>query len=211
MNRFCKIQAQRCQISCSWDSVLHFDCLFSVEFIWAIVEQIRQHRGICLVIYNLWIRYAKKTLKTWLCIQERQPVCEFLNTEGVRLPVIILLTTWLGIYYGEVNRDREGRRWWRLIKAEKCRSFMYTWRACSKNVYLVYVELPRKPEHTASSFFPLRHLEKKKSRKFRKCNKGKMWRERKPIRFNKQMFIISFCLNMFRASLCPSSGEQRPC
>jgi len=25
------------------------------------------------------------------------------------------------------------------------------------------------------------------------------------------MFIISFCLNMFRASLCPSSGDQRPC
>jgi len=24
------------------------------------------------------------------------------------------------------------------------------------------------------------------------------------------MFIIKFCLNMFRASLCPSSGEQRP-
>jgi len=26
-----------------------------------------------------------------------------------------------------------------------------------------------------------------------------------------KMFIINFCLNMFRASLCPSSGEQRPC
>jgi hypothetical protein len=25
------------------------------------------------------------------------------------------------------------------------------------------------------------------------------------------MFIINCCLNMFRASLCPSSGEQRPC
>jgi hypothetical protein len=25
------------------------------------------------------------------------------------------------------------------------------------------------------------------------------------------MFIINFCLDMFRASLCPSSGEQRPC
>ena len=25
------------------------------------------------------------------------------------------------------------------------------------------------------------------------------------------MFIINYCLNMFRASLCPSSGEQRPC
>ena len=24
------------------------------------------------------------------------------------------------------------------------------------------------------------------------------------------MFIINFCLNMFRASLCPSSGEQMP-
>ena len=25
------------------------------------------------------------------------------------------------------------------------------------------------------------------------------------------MFITNFCLNMFRAPLCPSSGEQRPC
>ena len=25
------------------------------------------------------------------------------------------------------------------------------------------------------------------------------------------MFIINFCLNTFRASLCPSSGERRPC
>ena len=25
------------------------------------------------------------------------------------------------------------------------------------------------------------------------------------------MFIINFCLNMFRAPFCPSSGEQRPC
>ena len=25
------------------------------------------------------------------------------------------------------------------------------------------------------------------------------------------MFIINFCLNMFRASSCPSSGEQKPC
>ena len=38
-----------------------------------------------------------------------------------------------------------------------------------------------------------------------------VWRERKPTRCNNQMFIINFCLNMFRASLCPSSGEQRPC
>ena len=36
-------------------------------------------------------------------------------------------------------------------------------------------------------------------------------RERKPTRCNNQMFIINICLNMFRASLCPSSGEQRPC
>jgi len=38
-----------------------------------------------------------------------------------------------------------------------------------------------------------------------------MWRERKPTRCNNQMFIINCCLNMFQASLCPSSGEQRPC
>ena len=38
-----------------------------------------------------------------------------------------------------------------------------------------------------------------------------LWRERKPTRCNNQMFIINFCLNMIRASLCPSSGEQRPC
>ena len=25
------------------------------------------------------------------------------------------------------------------------------------------------------------------------------------------MFIINFCLNMFQASLCPSSGDQTPC
>jgi len=29
--------------------------------------------------------------------------------------------------------------------------------------------------------------------------------------FCSTLFIINFCLNMFRASLCPSSGEQRPC
>ena len=39
---------------------------------------------------------------------------------------------------------------------------------------------------------------------------SKVWRERKPTRCNNRMFIINFCLNMFRASLCPSSGEQRP-
>ena len=26
-----------------------------------------------------------------------------------------------------------------------------------------------------------------------------------------QVDIINFCFNMFRAPLCPSSGEQRPC
>jgi hypothetical protein len=32
-----------------------------------------------------------------------------------------------------------------------------------------------------------------------------------PTRCNNQMFIINFCHNIFRASLCPSSGEERPC
>ena len=32
-----------------------------------------------------------------------------------------------------------------------------------------------------------------------------------PTGCNNEMFIINVCLNMFRASLCPSSGEQRPC
>ena len=35
--------------------------------------------------------------------------------------------------------------------------------------------------------------------------------ERSPTRCNNWMFIINFCLNMFRALLCPSSGEQRLC
>jgi len=35
--------------------------------------------------------------------------------------------------------------------------------------------------------------------------------DRRPTRCNNYMFIINFCFNMFRASLCPSSGEQRPC
>jgi len=46
------------------------------------------------------------------------------------------------------------------------------------------------------------------------CIAGKVWRERKPTRCTNQMFIINFCLNMFRASLCSSSEElpttQRP-
>jgi len=40
---------------------------------------------------------------------------------------------------------------------------------------------------------------------------GEERERKKPTRCNNQMFIISFCLNMFRASLCPSSGEQRTC
>jgi len=43
------------------------------------------------------------------------------------------------------------------------------------------------------------------------CEERERERERKPTRCNNQMFIINFCLNLFRASLCPSSGEQRPC
>ena len=31
----------------------------------------------------------------------------------------------------------------------------------------------------------------------------------KPTRCNNWMFIIKFCLNMFRASLCLSSGERK--
>ena len=31
-----------------------------------------------------------------------------------------------------------------------------------------------------------------------------------PTRCNNYMFIINLCLNMFWATLCPSSGEQRP-
>jgi len=47
--------------------------------------------------------------------------------------------------------------------------------------------------------------------------KGMKREERKPTRCNNsdiycqlQTFIINNCLNMFRASLCPSLGEQRP-
>jgi len=36
-------------------------------------------------------------------------------------------------------------------------------------------------------------------------------RETKPTRCNNQMFIMNICLNMFRASLCQSSGEQDVC
>jgi len=43
------------------------------------------------------------------------------------------------------------------------------------------------------------------------CIVSKVWRERKPTRCNNRMLIINFCLNMFRASLCPSSGDQDVC
>jgi len=43
-----------------------------------------------------------------------------------------------------------------------------------------------------------------------RINSLSMKRE-KPTRCNNWMFIINFFLNMFRASLCPSSGDQRPC
>ena len=42
------------------------------------------------------------------------------------------------------------------------------------------------------------------------CIVSKVWRE-KTKKCNNYMFIINFCFNMFRASLCSSSGEQRPC
>ena len=37
------------------------------------------------------------------------------------------------------------------------------------------------------------------------------YEERKTNKMQQLMFIINFCLNMFRASFCPSSGEKRPC
>ena len=43
------------------------------------------------------------------------------------------------------------------------------------------------------------------------CIVSKVWREKNQQDATIRCFIINFCLNMFRASLCPSSGEQRPC
>jgi len=41
---------------------------------------------------------------------------------------------------------------------------------------------------------------------------SRMYEEReKTNKMQNQMFIIDFCLNMFRASLRPSSGDQRLC
>ena len=37
------------------------------------------------------------------------------------------------------------------------------------------------------------------------------YQEVSTMKVSVQLFIINFCLNMFRASLCPSSGDQRPC
>jgi len=38
---------------------------------------------------------------------------------------------------------------------------------------------------------------------------GPRMKKEKPTRRTNLMFIINFYLNMFRASLCPASGEQR--
>ena len=42
------------------------------------------------------------------------------------------------------------------------------------------------------------------------CIVSKIWRK-KTNKMQQSDVFINFCLNMFRASLCPSSGEQRPC
>jgi len=54
---------------------------------------------------------------------------------------------------------------------------------------------------------------KYKYTKIRRVSSLKTMREERENqkKCNHLMFIINFCLNMFRASLCPSSGEQRPC
>jgi len=44
---------------------------------------------------------------------------------------------------------------------------------------------------------------------FRSSSRLWKYEERRWTRCNNQMFIINFCFNMFRASLCPSSGQQR--
>jgi len=51
---------------------------------------------------------------------------------------------------------------------------------------------------------------KRRYENINKLQDNNVWKERKPTRCNNKMFIIKFCLNMFRASLCPSSGEQKP-
>jgi len=44
------------------------------------------------------------------------------------------------------------------------------------------------------------------------CIVSKLWRERKKTNKMQQSDVYyQRCLNMYRASLCPSSGEQRPC
>jgi len=46
------------------------------------------------------------------------------------------------------------------------------------------------------------------------CIVSKVWREKNQQDATMRLIIIiiiNFYLNMFRASLCPSSGEQRPC
>jgi len=45
----------------------------------------------------------------------------------------------------------------------------------------------------------------------RKTERHIVKRERKPNKMQQSDVYYQHCLNMFRASLCPSSGEQRPC
>ena len=67
------------------------------------------------------------------------------------------------------------------------------------------------PAQLLYSFCYLTDIDDTRFRFLWPCIVSKVWRERKLTRCNNQMFIINFCLNVFRAPLCPSSGEQRPC
>ena len=55
------------------------------------------------------------------------------------------------------------------------------------------------------------HVSAGDARKDNTCEERERERKKTNSRCNNLMFIINFCLNMFRGSLCPSSGEQRPC
>ena len=63
--------------------------------------------------------------------------------------------------------------------------------------------------HSASRQFFLHHL--CAMCKYEHIQVYEAYEEGRPTRCNNYMFIINFCLNMFRASSYPSSGEQRPC
>jgi hypothetical protein len=65
-----------------------------------------------------------------------------------------------------------------------------------------------------SSYVPSQHLTAYRVSKALGSYDRASWakyEERRPTRCNNYMFIINFCLNMFRTSLCASSGEQRVC